>query len=143
MTRPKKGARKARANPETDPRPQKKGLQQLGEDLEIHAKAWIAAGGEAFLAYGRILLLEGIRDLGSISAAARSIRMSYRRAWWHIETMNRLAKRPLVKTSVGGKAGGGAQLTPEGVAAVSIYRVLDRRTKTFEGRIKKELSERS
>ena len=76
------------------------GLQALGEGLQIRAKAWITAGDETFLAYGRIVLLEKIRECGSISAAARSIGMSYRRAWWHVETMNRLAQRPLVETSV-------------------------------------------
>jgi len=115
------------------------GLQALGEGLQIRAKAWINAGDETFLAYGRIMLLEKIRDCGSISAAARAIGMSYRRAWWHVETMNRLAKRPLVETAVGGKGGGGTLLTPEGEAAVSIYRALDGRAKAFEEHVKEEL----
>ena len=115
-------------------------LQQLGEDLDIRAKSWINAGGETFLAYGRVVLLERVQELGSISAAARSIGMSYRRAWWHIEAMNRLAMRPLVETSVGGKDGGGAHLTPTGEAAVEIYRRLDSKTKSFEELIKRELS---
>ena len=116
------------------------GLQALGDDLQIRAKAWITAGDETFLAYGRIVLLEKIRECGSISAAARSIGMSYRRAWWHVETMNRLAKRPLVETAVGGKGGGGARLTAEGEEAVRLYRVLDGRAKAFEGHVKEELN---
>jgi molybdate transport system regulatory protein len=66
--------------------------------------------------------------------------MSYRRAWWHVETMNRLAKRPLVSTAVGGKGGGGTRLTPEGEEAVRLYRVLDGRAKTFEEHVKEELN---
>jgi molybdate transport system regulatory protein len=115
------------------------GLRALGEGLEIRAKAWINAGDETFLAYGRIVLLEKIRECGSISAAARAIGMSYRRAWWHVETMNRLAKRPLVETAVGGRGGGGTLLTPEGQAAVRIYRALDGRAKAFEKNVKEEL----
>jgi molybdate transport system regulatory protein len=61
------------------------------------------------------------------------------RAWWHIETMNRLAKRPLVETAVGGKGGGGARLTAEGEEAVRLYRALDGRAKAFEGHVKVEL----
>jgi molybdate transport system regulatory protein len=141
MTRgAKKAAGRTQEGLGRTPKPWGAGLQQLGEDLDIRAKAWMTAGGETFLAYGRVVLLEGIRDLGSISAAARSIGMSYRRAWWHIETMNRLAKRPLVETSVGGRNGGGAHLTPTGEAAVEVYRRLDARTKTFQASIRRELS---
>ena len=114
-------------------------LRALGEGLQVRAKAWINAGEETFLAHGRIVLLEKIRECGSISAAARAIGMSYRRAWWHVETMNRLAKRPLVETAVGGKGGGGTLLTPEGEAAVRIYRALDGRAKAFEENVKEEL----
>jgi molybdate transport system regulatory protein len=122
-----------------DPERSVRGLKALGENLRIRAKAWITAGEETFLAYGRIELLEKIRDSGSISAAARSIGMSYRRAWWHIETMNRLAKTPLVETAVGGKGGGGTRLTPEGEEAVRLYRELDRRAMAFEDEIREEL----
>jgi molybdate transport system regulatory protein len=115
------------------------GLEALGEGLEIRAKAWITAGDETFLAYGRIVLLEKIRECGSISAAARAIGMSYRRAWWHVETMNRLAKRPLVETAVGGKGGGGTRLTAEGEEAVRLYRELDGRAKAFEEHVKEVL----
>jgi molybdate transport system regulatory protein len=115
------------------------GLGTLGDGLQVRAKAWITVGDETFLAHGRILLLEKIRELGSISAAARSIRMSYRRAWWHIETMNRLARKPLVETAVGGKGGGGARLTPEGEAAVNLYRQLDGRARAFQDYVGEEL----
>jgi molybdate transport system regulatory protein len=115
------------------------GLVTLGDGLQVRAKAWITVGDETFLAHGRILLLEKIRELGSISAAARSIKMSYRRAWWHIETMNRLARKPLVETAVGGRGGGGARLTPEGEAAVVLYRKIDGRARDFQEHMGKEL----
>jgi molybdate transport system regulatory protein len=140
MARAKKSAAKYRDDIGKDPAIAGSSLRTLGEGLQIRAKAWITSGDETFLAHGRILLLEKIRELGSISAAARSIRMSYRRAWWHIETMNRLARKPLVETAVGGKGGGGTRLTPEGEAAVTLYRTLDGRAKAFEELVGEEFS---
>ena len=58
-----------------------------------------------------------------------------------METMNRLAKKPLVETAVGGKGGGGTRLTPEGEEAVRLYRALDGRAKAFEQRVKEKLNE--
>ena len=143
MAKVKRTVDRTQGGLETDPRRAQVDLRELGEGIEIRAKAWITAGGETFLAYGRILLLERIRDFGSISAAARSIGMSYRRAWWHIEAMNRLSKRPLVETAVGGKGGGGARLTSLGETAVRVYRLLDSGTKAFEKHVKRELIKRS
>ena len=141
MAETKDGANRIPDESEHDREPDETGLRALGEGLEIRAKAWITSGDETFLAYGRIVLLEKIRECGSISAAARSIGMSYRRAWWHIETMNRLASKPLVETVVGGKGGGGTRLTTEGEEAVRLYRALDGRAKVFEQHVKDELSE--
>jgi len=140
MAERKNGPTRTPEYPESETELSGNGLQTLGDGLQIRAKAWITAGDETFLAYGRIVLLEKIRECGSISAAARAIRMSYRRAWWHVETMNRLARRPLVETAVGGKGGGGTRLTPEGEEAVRLYRALDGRAKAFEEHVKEELS---
>jgi molybdate transport system regulatory protein len=139
MVRAKKGPERPMEDLGKDPGPHCTGLRAVGEGLQIRAKAWVTAGDETFLAHGRVLLLERIRELGSISAAARSIKMSYRRAWWHIETMNRLGRKPLVETAVGGKGGGGARLTPEGEEAVSLYRKLDGRARDFQEHIEEEL----
>ncbi len=106
MAERKNGPMGTPEDPESETELSGNGLQTLGDGLQIRAKAWITAGDETFLAYGKVVLLEKIRECGSISAAAREIRMSYRRAWWHVETMNRLARRPLVETAVGGKGGG-------------------------------------
>jgi hypothetical protein len=89
MVGTKNGTQRGPDNPGNDTELAGTGLQALGDGLQIRAKAWITSGDETFLAYGRIVLLEKIRECGSISAAARSIGMSYRRAWWHVETMNR------------------------------------------------------
>ena len=60
---------------------------------------------------GKIALLEAIRSTGSISAAARSLGMSYRRAWLLVEEVNDALREPGVTAETGGRRGGGAMLT--------------------------------
>ena len=74
---------------------------------------------------GKIDLLEHIRDTGSLSQAGRDLEMSYRRAWLLLDSLNTSFREPVVSTSVGGKAGGGASLTPFGEALVDAYRELE------------------
>lgn len=74
---------------------------------------------------GKIRLLESIDQTGSISAAGRALNMSYRRAWLLIDELNRLFKRPLVATRLGGSTGGGAELTPFGRSLVRHYREME------------------
>ena len=74
---------------------------------------------------GKIRLLECVDETGSISAAGRAMNMSYRRAWLLIDELNRLFKRPLVATRLGGSAGGGAALTPAGRNMVRHYREME------------------
>jgi molybdate transport system regulatory protein len=75
---------------------------------------------------GKIELLENIASFGSISAAARTMEMSYKHAWDLVEDMNRVFGKPLVSAQTGGKRGGGARLTPVGLAVVSRYRAIER-----------------
>ena len=65
---------------------------------------------------GKIQLLENIRSCGSISAAGRSMNMSYKRAWDLVDEINRICRRAAVERQVGGKNGGGAILTPFGLS---------------------------
>jgi len=71
---------------------------------------------------GKIDLLEAIAATGSISAAAKRLAMSYRRAWLLVDTMNRCFKVPVVEAEAGGRRGGGAALTPLGAEVVRRYR---------------------
>ncbi|HKS07135.1 MAG TPA: LysR family transcriptional regulator [Gemmatimonadaceae bacterium] len=82
---------------------------------------------------GKADLLDAVAETGSISAAARRLRMSYRRAWLLVDTMNACFARPLVTTEKGGAQGGGATLTRTGRAVLAKYRALSRSaTRTFE-----------
>ncbi|MFN3786181.1 MAG: winged helix-turn-helix domain-containing protein [Thiothrix sp.] len=80
----------------------------------LRGRFWIESPQGTFLGQGRVALLERIRDLGSISAAARSIDMSYRQAWALVNSMNAYSHTPLVSRATGGKGGGGASLTASG-----------------------------
>lgn len=74
---------------------------------------------------GKVALLEAIATEGSISAAARKLGMSYRRAWLLLDAMNTVLKSPAVATATGGSRGGGASITPTGEAIIKHYRSLE------------------
>ncbi|WP_284945625.1 winged helix-turn-helix domain-containing protein [Acidisoma cladoniae] len=74
---------------------------------------------------GKVALLEEIARSGSISAAGRAMKMSYRRAWELVEDLNRRLGSPVVETSAGGANGGGARLTTAGAALVEQYRAME------------------
>jgi molybdate transport system regulatory protein len=79
---------------------------------------------------GKAELLERIATTGSISAAGRAMRMSYKRAWQLVDDMNRSFRSPLVTTAAGGARGGGATLTSTGARVLSAYRNLLRSADT-------------
>jgi molybdate transport system regulatory protein len=74
---------------------------------------------------GKIALLESVAENGSISAAARQLGMSYRRAWVLIDEMNRALVQPAVNTAAGGAHGGGTALTAVGQELVMRYRAVE------------------
>lgn len=67
------------------------------------------------------MLLERIKEHGSITKAAKSMEMSYRRAWDLVDSMNRQSKKPFVELATGGKGGGGARVTEEGEKAIRLF----------------------
>ena len=74
---------------------------------------------------GKAELIERIGATGSISAAARTMGMSYRRAWQLVEALNRDFREPVVITAVGGTRGGGARVTPFGRRVVAAFRAME------------------
>jgi molybdenum ABC transporter molybdate-binding protein len=97
-----------------------------GAGWSVGLRIWVERAGQAILGEGRLELLEGIQRHRSISAAARQMGMSYRRAWTLVQDINAAAGEPLVIAATGGLQGGGAQLTPLGLWAVSVFRDLQR-----------------
>lgn len=82
-------------------------------------------GSRCSVGIGKIELLEAIARTGSISQAARDMRMSYRRAWLLLEDLNVSFDQPVTHASVGGRGGGGVILTPFGTRMVAGYRRLE------------------
>lgn len=82
-------------------------------------------GNRCSIGVGKIQLLEAIARTGSLSQAARTLKMSYRRAWLLLADLNASFNRPVVETKTGGSGGGGAVLTPFGVRLVERYRKLE------------------
>jgi len=80
-----------------------------------------------WLGPGKAALLDAIDDTGSISAAARHLGMSYRRAWQLLDNIKDLFTTPVVEAGAGGSHGGGASLTPFGRSVVRRYRSIERR----------------
>ncbi len=108
----------------------------------VRGHIWIdRQGGGPFLGPGRIALLQKIDELGSIRAAAKALNMSYRRAWRHVEALNREAPSPLIITSIGGKGGGGATLTPAGYAVLEIFARLEKSFQRFLEEKTKDIQE--
>lgn len=85
----------------------------------------ILLGHAIALGPGKADLLEHIQQTGSISAAARIMGMSYRRAWLLVDTMNHCFRSPLVEKLKGGKGGGGAQVTDFGREVMRRYRKME------------------
>jgi len=77
---------------------------------------------------GKVDLLEGIRDTGSISAAGRRMKMSYKRAWDLVDALNHYFTEPVIHTSKGGSGGGGASLTEWGEQVLAAYRAIEARS---------------
>jgi molybdate transport system regulatory protein len=82
----------------------------------------IDLGKAASVGPGKIALLEAIARTGSLSQAGRDLKMSYRRSWLLLDSLNKSFRRPVAVLSKGGRGGGGANLTPFGKRLVAAYR---------------------
>lgn len=104
-------------------------------NLRINGRIWLETTSsgvtERFMGIGRLELLGHIQRTGSINQAAKAMRMSYKRAWQLVHSMNTLATAPLVETQTGGDKGGGAIVTAEGEKYLTHYRALHDRFQQF------------
>jgi molybdate transport system regulatory protein len=115
--------------------PQSTSEMALRPQLRISFRKSIAMGP------GKADLLDAIAESGSISAAARKLGMSYRRAWVLVDTMNASFRSPLVETLTGGAQGGGAQVTELGHDVVRRYRQMEKKACASVAREMGEFSE--
>ena len=77
------------------------------------------------LGRGKVRLLELVGETGSISAAARKMNMSYRRAWLLMDELNHMFGRDVIETAAGGSGGGGAHVTAFGLRVIQVFRDLE------------------
>jgi molybdate transport system regulatory protein len=92
---------------------------------EIKPRFRVMIGSEIALGPGKIQLLRGLEETGSIRQAAARMEMSYMRAWTLVRVMNRSFRTPLVRPVRGGNKGGGAELTPSGRKVLALYREME------------------
>ena len=101
------------------------------KELDIKAKIWLEKNGEPVFGMGRFLLLEEIGSSGSISAAAKKLGYSYRKAWSFINLMEKRFGFELVDKKIGGRHGGGSVLTEEAKNIMNMYEELLKKEKIF------------
>jgi len=97
----------------------------------IDGRLWLRKSEHSFLGKGRIELLEQIERTGSISKAAKAMKMAYKAAWDSLDAMNNLAEEALVDKSTGGKGGGGTRLTPYAKRLIETYKVIHEEHERF------------
>lgn len=99
--------------------------------VELQGHLWMSVSGRSLGGKGRFALLALIDACGSISQAARRMGMTYKNAWDAVDAMNTVAGEPLVTRSVGGRGGGGAQLTERGRALIRHFEQIEREHRAF------------
>lgn len=95
-------------------------------DYKIKSRIWIEADGNILLGEGRVSLIKAIDATGSLSKAAKSLKMSYKKAWSLIDVVNKRAEQPVIIMNTGGKGGGGATLTPYGKSLISAFETINK-----------------
>jgi molybdate transport system regulatory protein len=86
---------------------------------------------------GKIALLKTISDVGSISGAARKMKMSYRKAWSLVKEISKLLEQPVITATMGGRDHGGAAITPAGEQMIAIYHAIESRVRgAVDGELK-------
>ncbi|MHA7943225.1 winged helix-turn-helix domain-containing protein [Formosa sp. 3Alg 14/1] len=99
--------------------------------MEIKSRIWIEKDGKPFIGYGKIELLKKVDSEHSITAAAKALKMSYKKAWNLLNDMEQLAEEPLLVKSIGGKSGGSSKLTPYGKKLITQFEQLNSKCETF------------
>jgi molybdate transport system regulatory protein len=88
---------------------------------KIKSRIWIESENNVFLGEGRIALLKAINETGSLSKAAKSLKLSYKKAWHLLDAVNKSAKEPVTTKIIGGVNGGGTRLTEYGKSVILVF----------------------
>lgn len=100
-------------------------------NYKIRNRIWIDGNNGTFLGNGRIQLLKKIDEKGSINDAAKELKMSYRKAWSLLDSMNKEAPKPYILKSTGGQGGGGTEVTEAGKNAIAAFDKLNDKCQSF------------
>lgn len=100
-------------------------------DYKIKSRIWIESNNHMLLGEGRVRLLKAIEEQGSLSKAAKSLNMSYKKAWNLLDTINKSSQKPVVVTTIGGKNGGGAQITAYGKSLITAFETINKNCWAF------------
>ncbi|MCH8622328.1 TOBE domain-containing protein [Undibacterium sp. TS12] len=113
-------------------------MSKKDKSITLQGSVWMTVDGENFGGKGRIALLAQLAESGSITQAAKAVKMSYKAAWDAIDTMNNLAGESLVEKLTGGKGGGGTRLTRRGEQLVSNFKILEEQHRQFIAQLDKQ-----
>jgi molybdate transport system regulatory protein len=99
--------------------------------IRVNGSLWLESDGKRFFGPGPVELLERIAETGSISEAAKRMKMSYKKAWELVSALNERSVNPLVVPRTGGEHGGGSTITDEARELIDYHRHLRQRFAAF------------
>lgn len=109
--------------------------------FNIGSSIWVDKKQKTFLGKGRIELLKLIDKTGSLSKAAKEMKMSYKAAWDTLNDMNKVSGTPLIESSTGGKGGGGSKLTAMAHLYIALYEKIYDEQRAFFDSIEPHMSD--
>ena len=116
----------------------KRSIGSAKNNISVRVKLWLEISGEPFFGEGRVQLLKGIDQYGSINKAAKAAKIPYRRAWSYLHMMENRLGIKMMNTQVGGANGGGTQLSKEAKELLCRY---ERISSHLEGFVEKEFAD--
>ncbi len=111
--------------------PDSDGYHTRTQPIELKGSLWMSVGDRSFGGHGRVALLALVAELGSITRAAKAMKMSYKAAWDAIDQMNSLVGESLVERTTGGKGGGSTRLTGRGRQIITNFRLIEQEHRRF------------
>lgn len=114
----------------------------MNKNLKLHGRVWLTLDGKNVVGHGRVELLRKIDETGSISKAAKSMKMSYKAAWDAVDAMNNALGTPVVESATGGSKGGGSQLTKFGQRLIAEFDQMEMRHRDWLQNMSRELPSR-
>jgi molybdate transport system regulatory protein len=112
------------------------------KSVQVQGRMWFSMNGKPLLGKGRLELLRHIESTGSISRAAKAMKMSYKSAWDAVDAMNNAMGTPLVESASGGSRGGGSRLTAAGMKLIAEFQSLEVQHRQWLDMATRELPDR-